>query len=181
MSDKIEIEKGHNTGSCFWIMPVKVNNDSVAKREIDFEEVEEMRDHEISIEEDDVFNFLAYFLFNNYDQPMFENKYYVRNLDNKGFMWNLDYNFYSYNGIQSMLKEIVEFSNFLKNNPSVEECMKKYPPLKYCNYNTICLADNILRANKKDVVIKFYDEFVNCVLDMMSSCTKCNLISFMGP
>ena len=51
-----KIIKGHDTGSCFWIMPVKIKD--INKDTNDIENVIEFKNAEISIEEEDFKSYL---------------------------------------------------------------------------------------------------------------------------
>jgi hypothetical protein len=111
---EIGIVDGHNSSSYFWIMPVRV---------VDFSDtsfvnnVAEMRSVEISIEEDDVYKYLTPFLYKYFDNELEANKKRIeyRWTDNNGneqiscvsdFKWNLTYNFFTFDSIKNILKDI---------------------------------------------------------------------------
>ena len=67
---EISIVDGHDSSSYFWIMPVRVIDYS----NIDIDSVAEMRSAEISIEEDDVDQYLTPFLYKYFDDELKANK-----------------------------------------------------------------------------------------------------------
>lgn len=182
MSDLII--NGHEIGSYFWIMPVKIKN--IEKDTNDSNNIEELRKYEISIEENDVFTFLFYYLEKYFQDKSLANKnrsfvYPTKYSDGKtsNFSWNLDYNFYDFENIINMIKEIKTDVEKLKNNyfdSSLDE-LKNYLKNKY--------NDNIIDAPSPEIrrqIIEFYEEFITLINNMMSqSKQNYKLISFMGP
>lgn len=68
---EIGIVDGHDSSSYFWIMPVRVID---FENTADLDSVAEMRSAEISIEEDDVAEYLTPFLYKYFDEELTENK-----------------------------------------------------------------------------------------------------------
>ena len=73
---EIRIVDGHNGSSYFWIMPVRVVDDSDTN---DLDNVAEMKISEISIEEDDVDQYLTPFLYTYFDEELEANKKRIQN------------------------------------------------------------------------------------------------------
>lgn len=112
--NEIGIVDGHNSSSYFWIMPVRVI-DYANTNETD--NIAEMRSVEISIEEDDVFEYLTPFLYKHYDDELEANKKRIEYqwTDDegnehfsviKGFEWYLTHNFFSFDSMEKVLKDI---------------------------------------------------------------------------
>ena len=96
-------EEGHNTGSCFWVMPVKQGKDSSEGSWGCFCCYEE----EISIEEDVVMFYLyLQFLKPHYDTSI---KYTCKSYPEPEFDW-WGYNLYTYESVRKMAAEMKEFS-----------------------------------------------------------------------
>ena len=103
----IEIQEGHNRASYFWIMPAKIINydDTGNYDNIDFAE-----EKEISIEEMDVYDYLALFFIAFFDPELKANRC-RQNISTAKFTmfgesWfqpNLDPNFYTFEQIQKMI------------------------------------------------------------------------------
>ena len=94
---------GHDSGSCFWIMPVKQGKDSSDGAWGCYCCCSE----EISIEEDIIFDYLYYpFL-----EPYFDTsiKYTCRENDPPEFDW-YGYNLYTYEAVRKMTKKMKQFS-----------------------------------------------------------------------
>ena len=171
---EIGIIDGHDNSSYFWIMAVRVidyeNTDAI-------DAVAEMKSVEISIEEDDVYNYLFPFLKKYFDNELEANKKRVTDywIDNdgteqfsyvSGFEWYLTHNFYSFDSITNMLKDIndtIEALSCGKNNEFTEKLRKT---------NT-----------KAELIIDFYQRFIYRIEYMMKVGKEkgYDLISFMGP
>lgn len=159
---KIEIFDGHNSSSYFWIQPVRV---------IDYEDtddmynVAEMKGSEISIEEDDVAQYLTPFLYKYFDPDLDANK---NRPDASDFEWNLTYNYYTHGSISCILRDIRAVIDALSTGKPCEavdpDWMKELS------------ADAAL-------VIDFYKRFVYRMEYMMTIGAEkgYDLISFMGP
>ena len=185
-NDKIQVPivEGHDGSSYFWIMPVK----HVPKTEQYWRAMQEYRPEEISIEEDHVLEFLYYFLDKYFD----ENYPYGDcrdECDGSGFEWNLEYNIYTYDAINAMLKDIEEFCERLKTNyddPSLDELKKRFsvytfePDCPYCGWPTEEEKELLIRRNIY-VATEFYERFVYRMRAMMANAKEYTLISFMGP
>lgn len=174
--EEIGIVDGHNSSSYFWIMPVRVI-DSSNTAEID--NVAEMRSAEISIEENDVGQYLTPFLYKHFDDALEANRrrveyYSVDDNGNEkaifvdGFEWNLTYNFFTYDQISLILKDISD---------TVEA-------LSYGRENEFTSALEIESGmTTPELVIDFYHRFLYRMEYMMKVGKEngYNLISFMGP
>ncbi len=112
-------EEGHNTGSCFWVMPVKQGKDSSEGSWGCFCCYEE----EISIEEDVVMFYLyLQFLKPHYDTSI---KYTFKSYPEPEFDW-WGYNLYTYESVRKMAAEMKEFS---KDESLDEEAAEFYRTL----------------------------------------------------
>ena len=113
------LEEGHNTGSCFWVMPVKQGKDSSEGSWGCFCCYEE----EISIEEDVVMFYLyLQFLKPHYDTSI---KYTFKSYPEPEFDW-WGYNLYTYESVRKMAAEMKEFS---KDESLDEEAAEFYRTL----------------------------------------------------
>lgn len=174
--EEIGIVDGHNSSSYFWIMPVKIL-DSSDTGSID--NVAEMRSSEISIEEDDVAQYLTPFLDKYFDDNLSANMnrvdYEWENEEGtierstiSGFEWYLTYNFYTYESINSILSDIRDtiaaFTDGIDTDYTKKICEKAY-------------------RFDKDLVIDFYQRFIYRMEYMVHVGAEkgYDLISFMGP
>ena len=183
MINEIEIIKGHNYNDYFWIRPVefvKGNTDESLK-------VIELRD-EISIQEDNVDAFLAYFFFKYYDNSLSYNSIEPDHERNGGkFEWYLTYNFFTYETINKMCDEILEVADLLENdykNPVLEPIKKSFSFCYECDLNCdIINGGNCLFDVDKNIgiVIRFYRQFVKLIREIMSKNPQTSIISIMGP
>lgn len=116
MNSKIEIFEGHNSASYFWFKPV-ILNDSI---NISYDNVLELED-EFSIEENDVYTHLSFFLLKHFDQS---NSYNQRRHEDSGlkiteFEWHLTHNFYTYDTVTEMIIDIQEAKKQLETDNNV--------------------------------------------------------------
>ena len=187
---EIGIVDGHDCSSYFWIMPVRI---------IDYEDtgdldsVAEMRSAEISIEEDDVAQYLTPFLYNYFDEELEENK---KRRDVSGFEWYLEHNYFTYDQMAHILKDIAETVDALASGRETEYTKKlkikrgtaTYQLLYAKNLNEEEItAYNASRPTEDStevgLVIDFYQRFLYRMEYMMKVGKEkgYNLISFMGP
>ncbi len=154
---EIYIVDGHNGSSYFWIMPVRVidysdtsNSDSVA----------EMGSVEISIEEDDVGKYLMPFLNKHFDDELEANK--KRQVS--GFEWYLTHNFFTFDSMLGVLKDISDTIDVLTSRGENEFTQK-------------------LKDVEVELIIDFYHRFTYRMEYMMKVGKEkgYDLISFMGP
>lgn len=179
---QIMIVEGHDSSSYFWIMPVKPSKEARFG-------MEEYRKEEISIEEDDVFTFLYYFL-NKYFDDTFPYEEIRPDYCGNRFEWNLEYNVYSYETMRIMLQDIEECIDLLEHEfddpylVGVKERFKwNYFDPDGDNWNkrpSDIEAETIIR-NNIHVATDFYRRFVWRIRAMMESSPDYDLISFMGP
>lgn len=187
---EIGIVDGHDSSSYFWIMPVRV---------IDFEDtadldsVAEMRSAEISIEEDDVAQYLTPFLYNYFDEELEENK---KRKDVSGFEWYLEHNFFTFDSMAQILKDIEDTVDALISGRETEYTQKlkikrgtaTYQLVYAKNLNEEEIAEyNANRPTEDDtqvaLIVDFYQRFLYRMEYMMKVGKEkgYNLISFMGP
>lgn len=173
---KIVIVDGINYSSDFWIMPVKILDGSNTNRS---DNIAEMRNYAISIEEDDVLCYLTPFLNKYFDNDLFENinrvEYEWENEDGTierttvaGFEWYLTHNYYTYESINSILKDIRDTIDAIKDGKDTE--YTKEIKSKVRDFHT-------------DLVIDFYQRFLYRMEYMVyiGAENGYDLISFKGP
>lgn len=201
---EIGIVDGHDSSSYFWIMPVRVIDYEDTD---DIDSVSEMRSNEISIEESDVDQYLTPFLFKYYDDELEANKkrvdgYYKDDDGNehyeykKGFEWYLTHNFFTYESIEKMIKDINDTIDALSSNIETEYTRelrikrgfesqeliyaKGLTPEQIKEYNDNRPKEDDTEA---ELIIDFYKRFVYRMEYMMKVGKEkgYDLISFMGP
>ncbi len=119
---EIGIVDGHDSSSYFRIMPVRIID---YENTADWDNVGEMRSAEISIEEDDVAQYLMPFLYNCFDEEIEENK---KRKNVSGFEWYLEHNYFTYEQMAHILKDITNTVDALsagKDNEFTEKLRKK--------------------------------------------------------
>lgn len=187
---EIGIVDGHDSSSYFWIMPVRV---------IDFEDtadldsVAEMRSAEISIEEDDVAQYLTPFLYKHFDEELAENK---KRKDVSGFEWYLEHNFFTFDSMVLILRDIADTVDALSTgraNEFTEKLKIKRGTSTYQLVYAKNLSDdeiaeyNANRPTEDDteigLILDFYRRFTYRMEYMLKVGKEkgYNLISFMGP
>ena len=197
---EIGIVDGHDSSSYFWIQPVRVIDYSDTN---DIDNVAEMKSAEISIEENDVDQYLTPFLYKYYDAELEANKKRVDyHSDDEqtsyisGFEWYLTHNFYTYDAIKNMLKDISDTIDALSSGRGNEFTAKLKEKRGFATYELIYaknLTDeqikeyNVNRPKEDDteieLIIDFYNRFIYRIEYMMRVGKEkgYNLISFMGP
>lgn len=187
---EIGIVDGHDSSSYFWIMPVRI---------IDYEDtgdldsVAEMRSAEISIEEDDVAQYLTPFLYEYFDEELEANK---QRKDVSGFEWYLEHNYFTYEQMESVLKDITDTIDALTSGKETEYTKKLKIKRGTATYQLLYAKDlnaeevAAYNANRPtedntevDLVIDFYQRFLYRMEYMMKVGKEkgYDLISFMGP
>ncbi len=201
---EIGIVDGHDCSSYFWIMPVRVIDHSDTNA---IDNVARMRSAEISIEEDDVAQYLTPFLYKYYDDELEANKQRIEDrwIDDdgneqteavRGFEWYLTHNYFTFDSIVAILKDIKDTVDALssgRENEFTEELRKKrgtstYELLYAKNLSEAEIAEyNANRPTEDDteigLIIDFYRRFTYRMEYMMKVGKEkgYNLISFMGP
>lgn len=187
---EIGIVDGHDSSSYFWIMPVRI---------IDYEDtgaldsVAKMRSAEISIEEDDVAQYLTPFLYEYFDEELEANK---QRKDVSGFEWYLEHNYFTFEQMVSILKDIVDTIEALASGKETEYTKKLKLKRGTATYQLLYAKDlnaeevAAYNANRPtedntevDLVIDFYQRFLYRMEYMLKVGKEkgYNLISFMGP
>lgn len=187
---EIGIVDGHDSSSYFWIMPVRI---------IDYEDtgaldsVAKMRSAEISIEEDDVAQYLTPFLYEYFDEELEANK---QRKDVSGFEWYLEHNYFTFEQMVSILKDIVDTIEALASGKETEYTKKLKLKRGTATYQLLYAKDlnaeevAAYNANRPtedntevDLVIDFYQRFLYRMEYMLKVGREkgYNLISFMGP
>ena len=201
---EIGIVDGHDSSSYFWFMPVRVIDWS---NTYGIDNVAEMRSAEISIEEDDVAQYLEPFLYKYFDSELKANKCRIHDrwTDDDGeehidyitdFEWYLTENFYTYEAIEQMLGDIKDTMDALasgRRNEYTDELKIKRGlatgELVYAKY----LTDEQIKeynANRPTVddtdpklIIDFYRRFIYRMEYMMKVGKEkgFDLMLVMGP
>lgn len=181
---EIKIIEGHDPSSYFWFRPVCVNKKDRIILDDDIKELDE----EFSIEEGDVDCFLSYFLYKYFDKENVYNKNryeygigYIRD-----FEWYLTHNFFTYQSLKSMLRDISCSADWLETDydtPSLDKLKERFSIYYMCpsdseDYKT---GNEQTIRNHVTVVIDFYRRFVNRLSLMMENNPETFLISIMGP
>lgn len=182
---QIPIVEGHDSSSYFWIMPVRhaeISDDN-------WHGIEECREQEISIEEDDVGEFLYFFL-EKYFDPDYPYGQVRDRYCGSGFEWNLEYNIYTYETIGKMLDDIERCAGLLKtdfDNPALTALKEGFHPYtfdpdenRYRKKLTDQEKEQLIRDNI-GLALDFYERFVWRMRKMMKAAEDYELISFMGP
>ena len=193
----IEIKKGHDSSSYFWIMPVKVKD--INKNTNNMDNIDECRDLEISIEEEDINSFLRPILLEIFNDDLDVNKkrkidivHYINPEADSTFEWYLTYNFFTLEDIEKIIERIKYIKKLLKEdykNIELNDIKMNYGWIIYDlpEYNknkpyTKEEQDNLVEKNI-EIIIDFYNRFIEHMEKMIIEARKrgYNLISFMGP
>lgn len=201
---EIGIVDGHDSSSYFWIMPVRVidfsNTDAI-------DNVAEMRSIEISIEEDDVAQYLTPFLYKYYDDELEANQkriegYWIDDDGNeqadpvRGFEWYLTHNFFTFDSVEKILKDIKDTMDALstgRENEFTAQLRKKRGTTTYELLYAKDLSEEQIKeynAHRPEedntevaLLLDFYYRFTYRMEYMLKVGKEkgYNLISFMGP
>ena len=194
----IEIEEWHNPGACFWFMPCKVND--LEQNTWHLDNLDCMEEEEISVSESSFEDFLYPIFKKHFDKDLPENKGRYEEYPSEKerryitwFEWYLTENFYTYDNIEAVLKEIEETAEMLEENydaPRLNGMRKGFRNLpdympEYWHLDkklTEEKADKVARENKKHI-LDFYRRFVQKLRDMMAAgkVAGYKLISVCGP
>ena len=201
---EIGIVDGHDGSSYFWIKPVRVLDYSNTN---DIDNVAEMRSIEISIEEDDINQYLTPFLYKYFDNELEANKSRVESYwiddDGKeqadiieGFEWYLTHNFYTYDSIRNILNDINDTIDALTHRRNTEYTAALKEKRGWATYELLYAKDldeaHVREYNDNrptedttdiELIIDFYRRFIYRMEYMMRVGEEkgYNLISFMGP
>lgn len=185
-AEELEIVDGHAGSSYFWIMPARILDYSDTAGP---DNVAEMSSVEISVGEDEVSQYLVPFLSRYFDDTLEANRKRVlehwTDADGKpqtdyvrGFEWNLTHNFYTFDAITHMLKDICGTADALssgRDNAYTAEIAERYKAFH---------ADRIAAGvAEKARIVDFYRRFLYRIEYMMKVGKEkgFDLISFMGP
>ncbi|MBR5438085.1 MAG: hypothetical protein IKV21_04120, partial [Clostridia bacterium] len=187
---KIEIIDGHDSSSYFWIMPVKIIDYTDTN---DLDNVAEMRGVEISIEENNVEQYLLPFLYKHFDDELEANRH---RKSVSSFQWYLTYNFFSFDSITAIINDIKDTIAVLSAGRD-NEFTEKLKIKRGLSAHKLIYAKNFSKeeidsynANRPkvndtetDLIIDFYRRFIYRMEYMLKVGEEkgYNLISFMGP
>lgn len=187
---EIGIVDGHDSSSYFWITPVRVID---YEDTADLDSVAAMKSVEISIEEDDVDQYLTPFLYKHFDEELKENK---KRKGVSGFEWYLEHNFFTLDSMALILKDIADTIVALTSGIETEYTKKlkikrgtsTYQLLYAKDLNNEQIAEyNANRPTEDDtevgLIVDFYQRFLYRMEYMMKVGKEkgYDLISFMGP
>ncbi len=197
---EISIVDGYDSSSYFWIQPVRVIDFSDTNG---IDNIAEMESAEISIEEDDIDQYLTPFLYKHFDDELQTNKKRVDNCSDveqpsyvRGFEWYLTHNFYTYDAIDHMLEDIRDTIEALSSGRKNEFTDKLKEKRGSATYELVYVKNltkeqikeyNANRPKEDDteveLIIDFYHRFIYRMEYMMRVGKEngYNLISFMGP
>ena len=183
MGFQIEIIEGHDPSSYFWFRPVILKETGL----ILWKDVTELEE-EFSIEDGVVECFLSYFLCKYFDQELtYNNRRYEPGEGHiVGFEWNLIHNFYNYEALRKMAKEIEDVANLLEvdyDNPQLDGIKNKFSIFYICDEDDLDYAnrDNTAIQKHVSVAIDFYRRFTKRIIKMMNNNKNATAISVMGP
>lgn len=174
---EIKIVDGHNRLSYFWIMPARIIDYTDTD---DPDSVSEMNSVEISIEEDDVNQYLKPFLYKYFDNKLEANKHITN------FEWHLTNNFYTFDSIRAIIKDLNDTKDALLNGRTNEYTSEL--KVKYTNMS----VEEVEKYNKDrttaddtpaKMIANFYERLVYRLEYMLRVGEEngYNLISVMGP
>lgn len=196
---EIGIIDGHDPSSYFWIRPVRVID---YKNTDDWDNVAEMPSLEISIEEDDVAQYLKPFLDKYFDDNLKANRRRIKDdgEDDEdsdiGFEWYLTHNFYTFESVINMLKDISDTADALasgKENEFTAELKIKRGTATHQLIYARGLSDEQIKEyndnrptvddTEADLVIDFFHRFIYRMEYMVRVGREkgYDLISVMGP
>ena len=193
----IEVEEWHNYGDSFWLMPVRVKD--ISKNCAYSDNLDCMEDEEISISESSFEDFLYPVFKKHFDKDLSENRQRWESYSSeerkyvKGFEWYLTNNFYTYDSMDEVLKEIEETATILEkdyDDPRLNELRKGFGNLPdympgYWQRKEMMSedeADRMVRENKA-YILDFYRRFVDSIRSMIKAgeAAGYKLISVCGP
>ena len=194
---QIHIAEGYYGGGCFSIIPVKVKELS-SRNEIRHDDnIEIFMEEEISIELDDVDEFLSYFL-----DKFFDKEFSYIGITRCGAFKDdeFDYygeNIYSYATIKAMIVEIRIFAEMFQNdydNPALAEVKSRFNLYTFLSEKECWairdrdISNNISQQEKNgmiraniDIANDFYKRFCRRMESMMENAPQYDQISFEGP
>ncbi len=187
---EIGIVDGHDSSSYFWIMPIRVIDYSDTNA---IDNIAEMGSSEISIEENDVNQYLTPFLYKYFDENLEANR---KRYDAKGFEWYLTYNFFTFDSIIKILSDIRDTIDALSSGRENEFTAKLKIKRGTATYQLIYSKElneeqikeyNDNRPTEDDTEVELIIDFYNRFIYRMEYMLKVgeekgyNLISFMGP
>lgn len=200
---EIGIVDGHDPSSYFYIMPVRVI-DYVDTE--DYDNVAMMRSCEISIEEDDIDQYLTPFLYKYFDKNLEANMKRVddfwvddNEIEHMEYINDFDWysnNYYTYESIKNILEDIKDTINDLSLGNDSEYTLKLKEKRGIETFKLIYAKNmsqdqideyNANRPTEDDteinLIVDFYNRFIYRMEYMMKVGEEngYNLITFMGP
>ena len=201
---EIEIIDGHDYSSYFWFKPVRVIDYTNTH---DWNTVAEMDSAEISIQENDVHQYLTPFLYKYFDGELEANKNRLIHTDididgneesiySNCFEWNLTHNFYTFESMKALLKDMsntVDALSAKKENEFTAELREE----RGTSHGQLIYARNLTNEQIKEynskkaienssdieMIVDFYQRFIYRMEYMIRIGEEkgYNHISVMGP
>jgi len=182
-ADAIEINRGHEYGDNFFIVPIVVKDRSKPSDWTD--NVEEYSKYEITIKEDAVSALLHCYLKKYFNPEIEENKNRSYAYGGNVFEWYCENNYFSFNDIEKIVEEIkMDIELIIKHRFEDEKRMSDVGEYLYYylkKKESECFIE--LFWKYQNVVIDFYRQF-NIEMKRMINAAKRDgytLISFSGP
>lgn len=174
---RIAIMEGHKNSSAFWFRAVQID-ESRKEKCID----EMIISDGFSVHEDDVIEYLAYFLLKHFDSNLNYNylyrvyaEFYEKDCDVE-FEWNVVENFYTYSVAEKMCQDILRITELLNTdyeNPELLEFKKQLKlRSKEVNPNVVYYID---------IITDFYERFVKRMRKLMKQYPAYNTLTVSGP
>ncbi len=191
----MKIIEEHCSNTYFWIWPVTIPKEGY------FDEPKESFEDSISINNFIFGDFLSYFIYKYYDGNLDANYRYIddnkfvdkdNNLiifDNKElnkFRWWFDHNFYNYESIEKMLKEIEEVTILLKEDFRNEKLRKLVDGFSfesdkiYISEGEIFNIEEELASKLINATVEFYLDFVQKMRKLMKKNPQTDLLVMIG-
>lgn len=201
---EIKIVDGHNNSSYFWIQPVRIVD---YKNTNDINSVAEMNSAVISIEEDDVNQYLTPFLYKYFDNDLDANRlrfeYWGTDDDGNedrvyigGFKWYLTHNFYTFDSINAIINDLNDTIDALssgRDNEYIADLKVKRGSATRLLVSSKTMSDEEVDEYNRnrptvddtpaEMIIDFYKRLIYRLKYMLKVGEEngYNLISVMGP
>lgn len=174
---QIVITEGHGRGGYFHIMPVAAEESQNTSVETDV----------ISLDEDEIFDFLYFFLKKYYD-PELNRKCRGEWNHDEDFDWYGD-NYFSYAAMKSIVHDIEQYAEMIRDdykNPLLAELKKGFHASSFDQDYSYTIVENrlpdaVIIETNRHIAVDFYQRFANRMRSMMQHAPQCELICFTGP
>lgn len=172
---QITIVEGDGEGGYFSITPVAAEGRASLSREFD----------RISLDEDEILDFLYFFLKKYYNPEL--NRRYREEWNDDDFDWYGD-NYFTYESMKKIIKDIECCADMLQHdyaNPLLDELKKGFHASSFDQDYYIAtenrLPDAVIIETNRHVAVDFYRRFAKQVRSMMKHAPQYEMICFTGP